>query len=67
MAHPITNVRTVLADMGPMTLQAISRLTGHTQDRLRTHLRSNRDAYDNAVVIQQGVKLRIWYVKGALE
>lgn len=66
MPLPLPTVYRVLSDLGPMTIHALAALTGHTQSRLRDHMRLHRDAYDNAVVIQQGLKLRIWYVCGEL-
>ena len=67
MPVPLPTVHRVLADLGPMTLHALAALTGHSQARLRTHVRAHRDAYANAVITQQGVKLRIWYVCGEIK
>ena len=60
------SVHTVLTHMGPMSLAALASCTGLSQDRLRTHLRCHRDAYHNQTVSHDGVKLRLWSVKGPL-
>lgn len=61
------SVHTVLAYMGPLTLAALASCTGLTQQRLRTHLRSHRDAYTNEVVDLSGIKMRLWSVKGPIK
>lgn len=61
-------VHRFLADLGPSTLAALSGFTGLPQQRLRTHLRSHRDAYHSeAVILDDGIKLRLWRVKGPIE
>ncbi len=56
--------RTVYAFLeanGPMTLSCLASFTGLSQARLRTHVRSHRDAFASTVVIGlDGIKLRVW-------
>jgi hypothetical protein len=51
---------------GPMTLAEITEWTGIPQTRLRTHLKSHRDAYDNLTEDRGGIKVRLWFVKGPI-
>ena len=61
------SVHSVLAYHGPMTLAALSGVTGMTQERLRTHMRCHTDAYHSETIEHDGVKLRLWSVKGPIE
>jgi phage antirepressor YoqD-like protein len=64
---PIT-VHRYLSASGPMTLAGLAYATGITQARLRTHLRSHRDAYTNEThTTMAGIKLRLWLVIGEIK
>lgn len=60
-------VWSMLHRRGPMTLAALADSTGLTQARLRTHLRAHRDAYGSFPTYVDGVKLRLWHVRGPIE
>jgi hypothetical protein len=51
-----------------MTLAGLAYATGIPQARLRTHLRSHRDAYTNEThTTLAGIKLRLWLVIGEIK
>lgn len=65
--NPDATVWSVLKRIGPSTLATLSEWTGIPQARLRTHLRSHRDAYCCITKEEAGIKLRLWYTKGPIQ